>query len=257
MNQEKKHSQIDVYGRAIRFSLRGSTIRDYEMGLDEVFDFMSQYSTGHDPAGTINRSEDEGYYLQTFTNVMYRDELEFFLRNGFFINNVMLFMELDAVQFTETFTELVNSAFRDGTYTLKGFDEPAGLELYDTQAGLEEYLEANALGFGEPDPVNQLREELSYDNAAIYLARHSGRIVSSVTVWDLGEDCIATENIFTIPGYRELGLAKNLLTHVISTKTVNGTKKIRLTVFGDNPEAISMYCGMGFKIVSEKYELRY
>lgn len=246
---------IDLYGNAIRFFLKGNTIGDYEKGLEKVFDRLSQLAAKTPENG--GETGDEDYYLQTFTNVMYRDELQFFLGHGFFIHNVMLFMELDIRQFADNNTELVNEAFKEGIYMLEGSDAPVYLESYDTSGDLSEYLKANALGFGEPDPVNQLKEELSYGNAAIYVARHRGKIVSSITVWDLDNETVATENIFTVPGYREKGLAGSLLARILLIKSVNGMKKARLSVFGDDYEAISLYYKLGFTLVSEKYELRY
>ncbi|MCR5277848.1 MAG: GNAT family N-acetyltransferase [Lachnospiraceae bacterium] len=226
-----KKADIDIYGQAIRFFLNGSTVYDLEEGMKEVFDCLGQQTkTAENP---------EELYLQTFTNVMHRDELEFFLQRGFYINNVMLFMELDITELSEDETDLVN------------------VEIYDVSKGFEEYLEANELGFGEQDPPNQIEEELSFPNAAIYVVREEGRIVSSVTVWDVDDDVLATENIFTIPEYRGRKLAWNLLKHILLTKRVKGYNKARLSVFGDDFEALSMYYKMGFTLTKEKYELRY
>ncbi len=239
------YAEVSVYGDAVRFTLRGNTLRDYEKGLEYTFDRLSQQPDGGD-----------SHYLQTFVDVMYRDELEFFLQRGFFIRNVMLFMELDIPEFLRRKTELVNGAFPDGYLDLPGGAGRAVFETYDT-SDLSEYLDANELGFGERDPENQIKEELEFENSKIYVARLNGRIVSSVTVWDRGEGYIATENIFTVPDYRERGLALNMLIKVLSTRAVNGAVRASLTVFGDDYEAISLYYKLGFKLVAEKYELRF
>ncbi|MBP5152914.1 MAG: GNAT family N-acetyltransferase, partial [Lachnospiraceae bacterium] len=136
-------------------------------------------------------------------------------------------------------------------------EDPVLFEEYDINKGLTEYLAANAQGFGEQDPEEMIREELSNPGGRIYVARVKGRIAASVTVWEIEPRIFATENIFTVPEYRGRHLAREILKKVLMTISVNGAKTARLSVFGDDFEALGLYYGLGFELKAEKYELRF
>ena len=233
-----EHCNIRKYGDRLLFNLKGKAFKDFEKGMEEAFDCLSQY-----------REKEPDACLQTFVDTGHRDELDFFLRNGFYINNTMLFMERKLRDFSAGST--------DNLLTGSDIEDPVLFEEYDINKGLTEYLAANAQGFGEQDPEEMIREELSNPGARIYVARVKGRIAASVTVWEIEPRIFATENIFTVPEYRGRHLAREILKKVLMTISVNGAKTARLSVFGDDFEALGLYYGLGFELKAEKYELRF
>lgn len=163
-------------------------------------------------------------------------KIEGFLKAGLYIYNTMLVMELKLPK--------KSLAINDSE-----------IEPYDLR-NLTEYLDANGKGFGEEMSKETILEEISNPGSAILVIRKRKRIVSSVTIWDIDEDVMALENIFTIPSYRERGLASKLVSFAINEGIKRGKKKIRLTVYGDDAEAIAMYYKYGFKVTKVLQEFR-
>lgn len=130
------------------------------------------------------------------------------------------------------------------------------ISIYDS-LDLTEYLKANGKGFGKPDPIETIQEELTYNNSKIYVWRECGKIVASVTCWDIDEETVATENIFTIPKYRNRHLASSTLQYVLDEATKRGMKRARLTVYADDTEALHMYYKFGFKVTKTLHEFTY
>lgn len=159
---------------------------------------------------------------------------------GLFITNTMLVMEMP-----------INTRVADSVLDESMDDKP--ISTYDSR-DLKEYLKANGKGFGTPDPIETIEEELTFKNAAIYVWREKGKIVSSITTWDIDEETIATENIFTIPKYRHHHIASTMLQYVLDKAGERGMKKARLTVYGDDAAALSMYYNFGFTVTKTLHE---
>lgn len=159
---------------------------------------------------------------------------------GLFITNTMLVLE-----------KPINTGI-DKTVLNESMDKYP-IEKYDSK-DLKEYLKANGKGFGAPDPIEVIEEELSYNNAVIYVWREKGKIVSSITTWDVDEETIATENIFTIPKYRNRHIASTMLQYVLDKASERGMKKARLTVYGDDTAALSMYYNFGYAVTKTLHE---
>jgi len=157
-------------------------------------------------------------------------KIEGLLKAGLYISNTMLVMEKEIVKENDNLTKEVND-----------------IEHYDT-ADMTEYLDANEKGFGVRASEEMLTEELSNPNSSIFIIRKRKKIVSSLTTWDIDDETVAVENIFTIPSYRNRHFASELLLHTLEEAGRRGMKRARLTVYGDDCEAIAMYHKLGFKI---------
>lgn len=171
------------------------------------------------------------------------EKIEGLLKEGFYIYNSMLVMELDLLKYKNE--EISNMKLTDSEKIVP----------YDS-ADLTLYLKANEKGFGKQDPKEDIEEELTYKNSKIYVLLVKGKIASSVTRWDYDFETVATENIFTVPKFRNNHYASKILHYVIMDAVANGLKKARLTVYGDDTEAISMYHKFGFKVTKVLQELR-
>jgi len=182
--------------------------------------------------------------LQTFVNVKHEAELEFFISQGFYIANTMLMMEKDI-------SEDIDQISSDTVFSVKNID------IYNKEE-IHRYLAANKQGFdGVQDPEEQIIYQISQPNGAIYVAEIDEEIVSSVTVWDIDEKKCATENIFTIPQYREMHIATALLSIVLEKQRERGIETARLSVYGDDAAAHRLYMNLDYHIVDANYELRF
>lgn len=170
--------------------------------------------------------------FKTFVDVKDIDKLNEFYKNGFYASGEMLVMEKEFVEKPEGYVE----KFKDSM-----------VEKYDTE-NLTEYLNANAKGFKKQDPLEDILDELSNPNSAIYVLRVKDKIAASVTVWDRDEETISTENIFCIPKYRGKGYATRVLSEALCEARDRGIKKARLTVYANDTPAILMYLKFGYKI---------
>ena len=241
----KNEPEINIYGDAILFTLNGKTPPDFESGLKKCFDRYGQ-----------EKKRNPECFLRTFVDVSHVSALDFFLRNGFYINNTMLFMKRDLSDFLTGLSNTDKDRLKGPILTDLDIEEEVKVEEYRINSGLSEYLSANAEGFGEQDPENMIRDELAKPNSKIFVARLNGKIVSSVTVWQLDNGTFATENIFTVPKFRNRHIARELLKKTLLYLSEIG-KTARLSVFGDDFEAIGLYYSLGFELKEEKYELRY
>lgn len=168
------------------------------------------------------------------------------LENGLVIVNTMLVME----------AEISKELCQAGAAISKAVcSAEAAIEKYDTK-DLSEYLEANFKGFGERSSEEQIREELANPHSAIYVIRKRNRIVSSVTMWQIDDETVAVENIFTIPSYRGRHYASYILNRVLDEALQKGYRRAKLTVYGDDTEAILMYYKLGFTVTKVLQEFR-
>lgn len=161
----------------------------------------------------------------------------------------------------------INDFYKEGFYaadTMLVMEAPIGDCEPDKEvteyaaADLKEYLKANGKGFGVADPISQLEEQLSYEAAKILVLRDSkGKIASSVTIWNIDDDVVATENIFTVPGHREKGYAGRVLLTALAEGKQRGKTKARLTVYAGDIAAIKMYYKFGFTITRVLQEFRH
>lgn len=221
------------YDEVLNLELKGTNLEDFEEGLNGAFEEYTEL---------LDKGED--VRLQTFVASNHLAELEYFLLHGFYISNTMLTLKKELAEPVDVIEA----------------DVPVEIEIYDAEReGLGEYLKANGQGFGKSDPEAMIREQLKLPNSRIYVARYRDRIVSSVTVWQSPEDetVYCTENIFTVPRYREKHIAGHLFTTILSELAGKGIKTARLTVYGDDSAAIAMYLGLDFSVEGSKYELMY
>lgn len=130
--------------------------------------------------------------------------------------------------------------------------------LENTDAAVKEYLEANFLGYNNiQDAEGEVRFRLGDERTKIFAARCSGKIVSSVTVWHISDECAASENVFTIPEYRRRKMGMLALTKALAYLKENGYKQATLTCVGNNSNAIAFYDRIGYKVVGHLLEMHF
>lgn len=172
-----------------------------------------------------------------------KDGQHFWLSEGFVSSNIVWIFGFDLTKGIPNY-----EALGDISIDIHDFDGD----------GMDRYLKANALGFdGVQDAEAELRFRLHDDNTKVFVASENGKVLSSVTVWSIGQGRSATENIFTIPDYRHRNLARATIAKALSFLRERGDTMATLTCVGDNRAAISLYIGMGYRVVGHLVELRY
>ncbi len=127
-----------------------------------------------------------------------------------------------------------------------------------TDDGIKEYLSANYLGFDNvQDAEGELRFRLGDERTKILVAKDSETIVSSVTVWHISDERAATENIFTVPKYRRMGIGMATVATALQYLKDCGYKMASLTCVGDNAGAIALYRQIGYKVIGHLLEMHW
>lgn len=117
------------------------------------------------------------------------------------------------------------------------------------EEGIKAYLKSNELGYdGVQDSEDELRFAMNDDSYRIFTACKEGDVLSACTVWRISDECWATENVFTVPDYRRMGLSRETIGEALRYLKAIGAKKSSLSVLGDNLNAIRLYLSLGFKL---------
>lgn len=219
---------LSMIGNAIRIQINATELQEIEDCIAEAEACLSTELKKNPKA-----------YLQTFVTPNHLAELQFFLMNGYYIENTLLTMECDL----------------DREWAETDADIHVDTGILDIDHELTEYIKADGLGFETTGSHEKVSEQLSKPGAKVYIARVKKNMVSAVTTWQEPDNILCTENIFTIPKYRGKHIAAALLSKILKAGRAEGYKKARLTVYGDNVEAISLYLNMGYVVTDTIYEL--
>lgn len=163
-------------------------------------------------------------------------EVDTYLKRGFSLDKTHYFMEKDLTE------ELPHHLL------------PSGLSLEHWKMETEEekmkYLEAEAEGNldGVSWSLNQLDFIKNTSGWGAFTAFNNDQVVGSVMTWGLTAHRSATENIFVLPGWREQGVAKALITEVLWFLKQKGKTEATLSVLADNKPAITLYQSLGYQM---------
>ena len=204
----------------------------------------------------IQEKNNEHDVFRAFADANDRDKINGLINAGLVKTGMLVLMERDIDFFTGFENDSGNAP---GIVAFNRFSDDASdtarIELYEADnCGLNEYLDANREGFAIGTSEATIREELSYKNAAIYVLRLDKKIVSSVTVWDHDDETAATENIFTLPKYRNRHFMTRILGTALADAKARGIKKARLTVYSENDGAVRIYQKLGYTITKHIIE---
>ncbi len=109
---------------------------------------------------------------------------------------------------------------------------------------MKDYVEATAESYGVPDSEEEMRFRILRQGARIFTIEGK----TYVTVWDLGNGCAVTENIFTRKAFRRQGFAKRLLMGVTERLCAEGFERLFLNVYPEYAaKALRMYRSLGYR----------
>ncbi len=123
---------------------------------------------------------------------------------------------------------------------------------------VEEYIAATGqANEGVADSINQFMFRANDENFKTYYATDGKKIIGGVSIWHIGEERGATENIFTIPEYRRKHIASELINIAFDKLQKDGKKIATLTVIGDNKSAMQLYQKIGYELMGYFIEVHW
>jgi len=98
---------------------------------------------------------------------------------------------------------------------------------------------------------------LAFNNAFCLLAIHEDECLGFVTYhWGFsttkGLPLLKIQDVFTLPEYRKLGVAKTLLSRIVEIAVKSGAHRLQLETDTDNIPARALYSNLGFEWISHK-----
>ena len=99
--------------------------------------------------------------------------------------------------------------------------------------------------FSLPWSLNSIKEFVQNSSSVIFSANADDKAVGYIGMYhSFGEGDIT--NVAVLPGYRNCGVAKKLISNLINFSKENGITRLRLEVRESNAAAISLYKKFGF-----------
>lgn len=124
-------------------------------------------------------------------------------------------------------------------------------------AGVAAYISADLEASDVPDSEMDFRFRAGNPSFRCHVARHGDEVVGSVSIWDMGEERGATENIFVAPAFRRKNVARALIETAFDALRERGRSVATLSVMGTNLPALKLYLGMGYKLSFNLVEMVY
>ncbi len=130
--------------------------------------------------------------------------------------------------------------------------------LLSTEEELQQYHQAEIIAFsGVVWSMNLLRWFRNTPEWNNFCAFDGNQFIGDAMTWMITEERSAIENIFVLPGWRNKGVAKYIITEVLKYLKGKGKAIATLSVHGDNKPAISLYKGLGFEFFGALIEFGY
>ena len=181
--------------------------------------------------------------------------MAFHLGKGAALENLIPVLAYDLTQLDEARPSM---ALPDGSRPLTALPEGIRIEpLQLNDEGFAAYLHADLEASDVPDNETEMRFRSGNPSFLCFVALHGEEVVGSASVWDMGEERAATENIFVVPAFRKKGLATALIETAWSELRSRGKKVATLSVMGTNLPALALYQRIGSKLVFNLIEIVY
>lgn len=123
---------------------------------------------------------------------------------------------------------------------------------------VRKYIAATAkANEGVPDSIHEFMFRANDKNFRTYYATNGKEIIGGISIWHIGKERGATENIFTIPEYRRKNVASELIVTAFDKLQEAGKKIATLTLMGDNSQAMQLYQKIGYKLIGHIFEVHW
>ena len=129
--------------------------------------------------------------------------------------------------------------------------------LVTDDAGIAAYIHADLIANEVPDNEADMRFRSGNPTFQCYVARCGNEVIGSVSIWEMGEERGATENIFVVPTFRRKNVARALIETAFDALRERGRSVATLSVMGTNLPALKLYLDMGYKLSFNLVEMVY
>lgn len=159
------------------------------------------------------------------------------------------------------FGELIPVLKYDLTQEIKHYEMPSDIVIKPlelTRENVEAYIQATgAANEGVKDSISEIWFRSGDESFKTFAAYDGKQIVGGISIWNIGEDRGATENIFTIPEYRRKNIASELIATAFEELKARDLKCATLSMSGSNAKAMKLYQKMGYELMYYLVELKY
>jgi GNAT superfamily N-acetyltransferase len=170
------------------------------------------------------------------------DDIQFFMSKGFTMSGVTPVLKFDLSK------------------DIKHYDIPDYISIKPypiNEDTVDNYINATALGYGMPDSKAEMLFQAGGESFKLFTAMDKGKVVSAITLWEIGDGRCATENIFTVPEYRRKNIAREIIATGLEYQKNAGHKIATLSMDGTNLRAMKLYLSMGYEFMYTLIEMRY
>lgn len=158
------------------------------------------------------------------------------------------------------FGDLIPVLKYDLTSEIKHYEVPSGIVIKPlelTKENVEAYIEATgAANEGIADSIAEFWFRSGDANFKTFAAYDRKQIVGGISIWNMGEERGATENIFTLPEYRRKNIASQLIATAFKELKERGLKYATLSMLGSNAKAMKLYQKVGYELMYYLVELK-
>lgn len=98
---------------------------------------------------------------------------------------------------------------------------------------------------------NIIKSELLNENSTLFIAKNNSSIVAFAGIWQV-VDIMHLNDIVVAKKFRNQGIGKILLNHIINYTKEQNINELTLEVRQDNLPAINLYKHFNFKIIGER-----
>lgn len=151
---------------------------------------------------------------------------------------------------------------RDLSRPMQAFTLPAGIAVkhwaMETTRDKEKYLKVeNAMFPDAPRSLDGLKALMrSWSGGALITAfDQGGNVAGSVMAYWYGGELGLTEDVFVVPQWQRLGVAKYLITEGMGYLQKNGLKWAGLEVKESNRPAVRLYQSLGYRVGNSEIQL--
>lgn len=114
---------------------------------------------------------------------------------------------------------------------------------------INRYIEATKIANdGVADSLNEYWFRSNDSSFRSYYIADGDTICAGISMWDIGEESGATENIFTIPQYRRKKFATALIAKTLEAIKARGFESATLSMIGSNEKAMKLYQSLGYEL---------
>lgn len=129
-------------------------------------------------------------------------------------------------------------------------------ELENDEEWVKRYIEATrTANDGIADSLSEYWFRSNDSSFRSYYIADGDTVCAGISIWDIGEESGATQNLFTIPEYRGKKFATSLIQKALKAIQSRGFSAAMVSMEGSNEKAMKLYQSLGYELDGFRVEL--